>query len=198
MLPRAVLFDMDGVLVRSNEVWFSVLEEAGRRFRGRPVTREEFLPTFGQGTLADLTVFGLRCTRQELDAFYEVEFARRLDQLWVNPEARPLLEALAGRSVGRAVVTNTAGALALAILERAGLAELLPVRATSDLVAHAKPAPDLVDLALQGLGLQPGEAWMVGDSAYDRLAARAAGVHFVGLGLDGDLRLERLADFPLP
>jgi phosphoglycolate phosphatase-like HAD superfamily hydrolase len=197
MLPRAVLFDMDGVLVKSDEVWFRVLEAAGRRFRGRPVQREEFLPTFGQGTQADLTVFGLGCTRAELDAFYEVEFTRRLDRLWVNPQARPLLAALAERRVARAVVTNTVGPLAARILEHAGLADLLPVRATSDLVPNAKPAPDLVRWALAALQVTAAEAWMVGDSVFDRGAAQAAGVRFLGLGLDGDVRLAELKDFPL-
>src|SRR5205085_1313853 len=60
--PTALLFDMDGVLVRSEDAWFRVVEEAGERFRGRPVTREEFTPTFGQGTEADLSQFGLRST----------------------------------------------------------------------------------------------------------------------------------------
>ncbi|MBL8939307.1 MAG: haloacid dehalogenase, partial [Archangium sp.] len=59
---RAVLFDMDGVLVRSEEVWFRVVEAAGVRFRNRAITREEFFPTFGQGTAADIPVFGLSCT----------------------------------------------------------------------------------------------------------------------------------------
>lgn len=54
MLPEAVLFDMDGVLVKSEEAWFRTVEAAGVRFRGRPVTRAEFGPTFGQGTAADV------------------------------------------------------------------------------------------------------------------------------------------------
>ena len=33
---------------------------------------------------------------------------------------------------------------------------------------------------------------MVGDSRFDREAAAAAGIHFVGLGIDGDRRIERL------
>lgn len=45
---RAVLFDMD----------------------------EEFQPTFGQGTEADVRVFGLRCTPAELDRFYMEHFPR--------------------------------------------------------------------------------------------------------------------------
>jgi phosphoglycolate phosphatase/AHBA synthesis associated protein len=35
---------------------------------------------------------------------------------------------------------------------------------------------------------------MVGDSRFDRGAAQAAGVHFVGLGLDGDARIEHLRE----
>jgi phosphoglycolate phosphatase/AHBA synthesis associated protein len=194
MWPRAVLFDMDGVLVKSEEVWFRVVEEAGVRFRGRPITREEFFPTFGQGTAADIPVFGLRCTVAELDAFYVTQFVRHLDAMWVNPDARPLLDALSAAGVGCALVTNTVGPLAAEILARAGLAGCFGSLATADRVAEAKPAPDLVRLALRELDVAADAAWMVGDSKYDRQAARAAGVHFVGLGLDGDRRIERLSE----
>lgn len=185
---------MDGVLVKSDETWFRCVEDAGVRFRGRPVTREEFFPTFGQGTAADVRVFGLGCSTEALDAFYAEAFPRHIGTMWINPEAAPLLEALERRGIGRAVVTNTVGPLTGQILERAGLAAHLPVRATSDRVARAKPAPDLVLLACRELAVQVGEAWMVGDSRFDRGAAQAAGVRFVGLGLDGDARLERLGE----
>ncbi|MCA2977398.1 MAG: HAD family hydrolase [Myxococcaceae bacterium] len=191
---RAVLFDMDGVLVRSEEVWFRVVEAAGVRFRGRAVTRDEFFPTFGQGTAADVPVFGFACTTRELDAFYVDEFVKHLGSMWVNPEAAPLLEALVARGLRVGVVTNTVAPLTAAILERAALARWLPVRATADRVPRAKPAPDLVHLGLSELGVAPGDAVMVGDSRFDREAAGAAGVRFIGLGLDGDVRVERLAD----
>jgi HAD superfamily hydrolase (TIGR01509 family) len=193
--PLAVLFDMDGVLVKSDETWFRCVEEAGVRFRqGRPVTREEFFPTFGQGTAADVAVFGLDCTPAQLDAFYAEAFLRYLDTMWINPDAAPLLSDLARRGIARAVVTNTVGPLTTEILTRAGLLAHFSVRATSDRVAHAKPAPDLVLLACRELGVAPERAWMVGDSRYDRGAAQAAGVRFVGLGLDGDLRIEALGE----
>lgn len=194
---RAVLFDMDGVLVRSEEVWFRVVEAAGVKFRGRAITREEFFPTFGQGTAADVPVFGLACTTAELDAFYVDEFVQHLDAMWVNPEAAPLLELLHGRGLRVGLVTNTVAPLTAAILDRAGLATWLPVRATADRVANAKPAPDLVQLALAELGVAPDDAVMVGDSRFDRQAAGAAGVRFIGLKLDGDGRVERLGDLPV-
>jgi len=194
MPPRAVLFDMDGVLVRSEEAWFRVLEEAGRHFRGRPVTREEFAPTFGQGTAEDARVFGLGCTAAELDAFYLEHFLRFAGEVWVNPEARELLETLAARGLKRAVVTNSVLPLASAVLSAAHLVELFDVLACADLVARAKPEPDLVLYALRELDVPASAALMVGDSRFDRGAAGAAGVRFIGLGLDGDARIERLGE----
>jgi HAD superfamily hydrolase (TIGR01509 family) len=191
---RAVLFDMDGVLLKSEEAWAHVVAAAGERFRGSPVTLEEFQPTFGQGTEADVRVFGLRCTPAELDRFYIEHFPRYAEHVWVNPEARGLLETLGARGLGRAVVTNTVSPLATPLLEAARLAGCFECKACADLVPRSKPAPDLVLYALEKLGVAAGEALMVGDSRYDRGAAGAAGVRFVGLGLDGDARIEGLSE----
>ncbi len=185
---------MDGVLVKSEEVWFKVCEAAGVKFRGKALSREEFFPTFGQGTAADIPVFGLACTVAQLDAFYVSEFVRHLEAMWVNPEARPLLDVLAAKGVKLALVTNTVGPLASEILARAKLSGLFGSLATADRVVHAKPSPELVQLACRELQVEPSEAWMVGDSRFDRAAAQSAGVFFVGLGIDGDRRIERLAE----
>ncbi len=194
MFPCAVLFDMDGVLVKSEEVWFKVCEAAGVRFRGRALTREEFFPTFGQGTAADIPVFGFDCTVAQLDAFYVTEFVRHLDAMWVNPEARPLLDRLSAAGVKLALVTNTVNPLAVQILARARLDGIFTSLATADRVTNAKPSPEIVQLACRELSVAPSDAWMVGDSRFDRAAAQAAGVFFIGLGIDGDRRIERLAE----
>lgn len=194
-MPRAVLFDLDGVLVKSEEAWFRAVAQSGVKFRnGKAVTRKEFAPTFGQGTETDIAVFGLSCTREELDAFYEAEFLRHLGTVWVNPDAQPLLEELKKRGVKTALVTNSVVKIAKALVERAEVHTLLDVLATADRVKKSKPAPDLVELALKELGVTAEEAWFVGDSRYDRGAAEAAKVKFVGMGIDGDTRIERLAE----
>ncbi|MBL8957171.1 MAG: HAD family phosphatase, partial [Myxococcaceae bacterium] len=150
-LRRAVLFDLDGVLVKSHEAWFRAVEESGRRFRGRAITREEFDPTFGQGTAADVQVFGLSCTPAQLDAFYVEEFVKHLATVWVNPDAADVMARLEARGIARALVTNSVGPIARALLAHGGLE--LPVLATADRVPYAKPAPDLVLLACRELGV---------------------------------------------
>jgi phosphoglycolate phosphatase/AHBA synthesis associated protein len=191
--PAGILFDLDGVLLRSEEVWFRLVEEAGRRFRGTPITRREFTPTFGQGTEADVKGFRLSCAPAQLDRFYAENFQRYAGDVWVDPEARPTLEALAKRKVRRAVVTNTTTSLAGSLLARAELLDLVEMVACADQVTRAKPEPDVLFHALKGLGLQPADAWMVGDSRFDRMAAEAAGVRYVGLRMEGAMRVESLS-----
>lgn len=193
---QAVLFDMDGVLVKSEPVWERVVEEAGQKFRGRPVTREEFAPTFGQGTAADIEVFGLSCSPAELDAFYVEAFQRHAELVWVNPEARPALESLRERDLPLAVVTNSVTLLAHRVLGSAKLSELFDFIACADQVAAAKPAPDLVHHAASQLGVSARGCVLVGDSRYDRGAAQAAGARFIGLGIDGESRVESLLEIP--
>lgn len=192
--PAAILFDLDGVLVRSEEVWFKLLQDAGARFRGKPVTREEFAPTFGQGTEADLRVFDLKCTPEQLNRFYAENFRRHASGVWINPEAKPTLAALANRGKKLAVVTNTATQLATRILSESNLSSHFEQVVCADQVDQPKPAPDLVTRAVSLLQVPSEQTWMVGDSRYDREACAAAGVFFVGLAIDGDLRISQLSD----
>ena len=191
---RAILFDMDGVLVKSEEAWFQLVVRAGALFRGRAVTREEFFPNFGRGTTADVTAFGFRCTVPELDAFYVQNFGTYAAHLWVNPEAAPVVTQLREQGFAIAVVTNTVSALTRDILGAAKLASLFDHVVCADQVPSAKPAPDVVFRACELLRVAPGEALMVGDSRYDRAAAEAAGVRFVGLALAAPERIESLRE----
>lgn len=191
---RAVLFDLDGVLVKSEEAWFFAVEESGRRFRGAPITREEFFPTFGQGTAADIISFGLKCSAQELDKFYVEQFQRHLSRVWVNPDAKPILEFLEAEKLPCALVTNSVAPIAEMLLNYSKLRQFFKVLASADRVKNAKPAPDLVFLALQELQVAPNDALMVGDSRFDRMAAGSAGVHFAGLLMEGEARIESLLD----
>lgn len=193
MQPRALLFDLDGVLVESRKAWFKAVEEAGRAFRGRPVTREEFEPTFGQGTLADIQEFGLSCSVSELDDFYTRTFPRFTSSIWVHPDAASLLADLRASGRKLALVTNTVSTLAPVVLEAARIGRSFDHLACADLVPHPKPAPDLPRSALSALRVAASDAWFVGDSRYDRESAKAAGVRFVGLGIDGDARIEDLS-----
>jgi phosphoglycolate phosphatase/AHBA synthesis associated protein len=189
---RAVLFDLDGVLVDSYEVWFGLMNAAARAFGTAPLAPAEFRARFGQGVVEDARLFGREVP--EVEAFFAAHFADHLAKLRSDPEAAGVLAQLRRAGLGAAVITNTPAPLAHLMLDAARLRVEVVVGGTD--VASPKPAPDMVWRACALLDIEPEAALVVGDSRYDREAAQAAGVRFAGLRIDGDLRLESLRELP--
>jgi len=189
---RAVLWDLDGVLIDSYEVWFHLLNETSRAFGGIEVSREVMRDGWGQGVEADVRRFFPHKTVAETEAYYHAHFMEHADHLRVDADASRVIDELRRRGFSQALITNTPSPLAREILEKAGL-ELEAVVGGTD-VPEAKPAPDIVVEACRRLGASAAEAFVVGDSRYDRDAARGAGVRFVGVRMDGDARIERLGE----
>jgi HAD superfamily hydrolase (TIGR01509 family) len=189
---RAVLFDMDGVLVDSFEAWLRLMNATASHFGCSPVGRGRFRAVYGQPTEKDAEAFFPGHTVKEIETFYDAHFTEYTEFVHADPAASEVVASLRQRGVRTAVVTNTLSALARRILGEAGIEPDAVVGAND--VPHAKPAPDMVHRACDLLGVLPSEALMVGDSQYDREAATKAGARFAGLGIDGDDRLQQLAD----
>ncbi len=187
-----MLFDLDGVLVDSYEVWFRLLNAAAVRFGAPPIDANAFRRMWGQGVDADAGYLG--CPIDRLERFYHDHFMRFGDALGVDPAAAPVLERARAAGLRTAVVTNTPTGLAREIVAAARL-EPEQVIGGSD-VPRPKPAPDMVLRACVLAGVLPSEAVMVGDSAFDREAAASAGTRFIGLRVDGYRRIERLEELP--
>jgi HAD superfamily hydrolase (TIGR01509 family) len=191
-LLRAVLWDLDGVLVDSYEVWFHLLNHGAREFVAPPVSREAFAAGWGQGIERDVESFYPGRSVAEVEAFYHANFMAHAAHLRIDPDAASVIARLRAAGLRQALITNTPGPLAAEILRHARL-ELDAVVGGTDVPA-GKPAPDMVLEACRRLGVTPAEAAVVGDSRFDRDAAAAAAVCFVGLRIDGDARIERLSE----
>ncbi len=193
----AVLFDLDGVLVDSYEVWFHLMNQAADAF-GRPaISRAIFHGCWGQGVAQDQARFYPDQDIPTIEAFFDAHFMEHASVLSVDPDTSRVFAELARQGIRTAVVTNTPNPLATAVVARTGAVPDTIVGGTD--VPASKPAPDMVFEACRRLAVSPERAWMVGDSHYDRDAARAAGVRFVGVaGIEGDPTLEsvgRLLDY---
>jgi len=182
---RAVLFDLDGVLVDSYEAWYRVVNTAARRFGVPGVSRERLAEVFGQGPEEDARTLYPGQSVDRIQAAYEEAMAAAVDVLVVGTETHAVLDDLGRRGIRRAVVTNTQRDVARHVLRAAGLVERLDawVGVGGDL--REKPAPDLPRRALELLDVPPHEALFVGDTAYDAAAARAAAVPYVHFDLAG-------------
>jgi len=191
-MKRAILFDLDGVLIDSYEVWRHLVSATAVAFGYAPIPREVFHQTWGQGIRADIERFFPSATLEAVEAFYDAHFLDHLEHLTIFPEGKTVLQRVHEAGLATAIVTNTPRPLAEMLVRRAGLTPDTLVGGTD--VPQGKPAPDMVLLACRQLRVTPDEALMVGDTVYDRDAARTAGVRFAGLGIPGDDTLERLED----
>ncbi|MER7185825.1 HAD-IA family hydrolase [Streptomyces hyaluromycini] len=171
---RAVVFDLDGVLVDSFDVMRQAFTHAYREVvgAGEPPFAE-YNRHLGRYFPDIMRIMGLP---PEMEGPFVRESTRLADQVTLFPGVEELLREFRDHGIGMAVATGKAGWRARALLERLGILYLFDHVIGSDEVARAKPAPDIVLRALHLLGVGPGEAVMVGDAVTDLAAARGAGV----------------------
>ena len=177
---KGVLFDMDGVLIHSEQAWFDAMNEVAVELGCPPITREVFDACWGQGVEQDAVDHYGGADPAQIEALYARTVPRHLHRLTVP--CPTVLDDVRALGLRVAVVTNTPQPLADQSLRIAGLRAQV-VCAAGD--APAKPHPGLLQLAMRRLDLGPNEVVMVGDSASDAGAARAAGVRLIGVGVPG-------------
>jgi len=178
---RAVLFDLDGVLIDSNEAWFQLVNAAALHFRKPEIARERFQAGWGQGIDTDLRDFFPGCSRQEIEAFYGEHLLDFGGSIVLEPGARETLMQLRDAGKLRGVVTNTPTSLARDLLAWTGLIGQVDVTVGAGDDMPPKPSPAVILRACQILEVRPEQALVVGDSRFDEQAARAGNVPFVGL-----------------
>jgi phosphoglycolate phosphatase len=169
---EAVVFDLDGTLVRLVVDWDAVaaavveaLAESGVDATGRDL--------WGLLDLADET--GLRGEVEAIIGDHEREGARRSERL-------PAADDLAALDRPAAVCSLNAEAAARTALAVHDLTDRVGAVVGRDSVPTRKPDPEPLLAALDALGVAPDRALFVGDSARDAEAARRAGVAFEYVG----------------
>jgi HAD superfamily hydrolase (TIGR01509 family) len=181
---RAVVFDLDGVLLQSEEVWDAVRERYVRERGGR---YDEEVQRAMMGMSAPEWSRFLHEEAGVPDDLEEInsEVVRRM--LETYRRELPLLPG-AVETVRR---TAAAFPLALAsssnrevfeeVLELAGLADCFRATVSAEEVAHGKPAPDVYLEAARRLGVAPGTCTAVEDSHAGIRSAKAAGMRVVAI-----------------
>jgi HAD superfamily hydrolase (TIGR01509 family) len=181
---RAVIFDLDGVIVDS-EIWWHEVREAWAERQGLRWTAEDSRSVMGANSRGWA---GIMRERKGLDPDAEPEIERAVVEGVVERYARdgaPLIEGATDavrRIAARfpvAVASSAHPAVIGAALEATQLAGVFPVVVSSDEVDHGKPAPDVYLEAARRLGMPPAACLVVEDSLNGVKAARAAGMHVV-------------------
>ena len=189
----AVLFDVDGTLVDSNYLHVHAWQRAFHDLRIDADSWRIHRSIGMDGSalisaLAGEVDDGRRKRLKELHTGYYLESSTLLRLL---PGARQLLKRV--KSLGLQVVLATSAPEdELAMLRKLlDSEEILSVVTSAGDVETAKPAPDIVEVALQRAGVTARNAVFVGDSRWDAEASARAGVLSVGL-LSGGISREEL------
>lgn len=190
IMIKGLLFDVDGTLVLSNDAHAHAWEEAFAEF-GYEVPFGEVRKLMGMGgdklivslfpaLRSDMGDGKLIAARRK-----EIFLTKYAPYLQPAPGARQLVEAAQSAGLKTIVASSATSAELSALLKAAEVDDLLKQATTSDDAENSKPDPDIVQVALQKIGLSAGEVGMIGDTPYDISAAKKAGVACVTVKCGG-------------
>jgi HAD superfamily hydrolase (TIGR01549 family) len=186
---RAVLLDVDGTLIDSNDAHAHAWVDAGAEF-GHAIEFAEVRRLIGMGgdkVLPRLT--GLEEESDEgarlLERRGEIFRERYLSQLQALPGAVDLVRRLQAEGKTLVVATSASEEDLGPLLEQVGLDDLLQQATNSDDADESKPSPDIVEAALAKTKEDASNVVMIGDTPYDVEAARRAGVRIIGVECGG-------------
>ncbi|HKP16530.1 MAG TPA: HAD family hydrolase [Gemmatimonadaceae bacterium] len=186
---HTILLDVDGTLIDSNDgharAWVGAL-----RAHGYVVPFEQVRPLIGMGgdkLTPQLT--GLDPESSEAERIgktrSELFLGEELPTLQATRGARQLLEHLLGLGLELVVATSAKEDEAGALLERAGVSDLIQLASSADDAERSKPDPDIVQAALRLSRSQVIHSVMIGDTPYDVEAAARARVPAIALRCGG-------------
>jgi HAD superfamily hydrolase (TIGR01509 family) len=190
-----VIFDLDGTLVDSNELHVQAWDRAFRKF-GKQFALTELRSQIGKGsdqylpeflTSDEIQEFG-----EELDKFRSAFFKKEmLPQVRPFPRVRDLFLRIRADGKGIALASSGKSEEVDAYTRLCDIEDLVDAQVTSDDADSSKPAPDVFEVSLKKLRVDPSRAVAVGDTRFDAESAGTAGVAAIGL-LCGGTQLEDL------
>jgi HAD superfamily hydrolase (TIGR01509 family) len=181
---QAVVFDLDGVLVDSEQVWDEIREQLARE-RGGTWSDTAQQDMMGMSSPEWSRYMHERVGLKESPDEINAEVVRRLqaryaEKLPLLPGAVEAVHRLGARwPLGLATSSNRP--VITTVLEAAQLTPFFAATVSSEEVAHGKPAPDVYVEAARRLGVDPRRAAAIEDSHNGIRSARAAGMRVVAI-----------------
>ena len=186
---KAVLFDVDGTLVDSNDAhasaWVKAFTEHGVTVDAVSVRRsigmggDKLMPAVSG--LEEDSALGQKIAERRGEICKQ-EFLPKLEAF---RGARDLVDAIKQRGYTVVAASSAAKEELAPLLKIAGADALMDAKTSSGDADESKPAPDIVQAALQRAKAAPPEAVMIGDTPYDVAAARSAGVRIIAFRSGG-------------
>lgn len=183
---KAIIFDLDGTLVDSNELHVRSWQETFRHF-GKEIPTEALRREIGKGPDQYLPVFldeeELDMRGKEIEEFRSDLYKEKyLPEVEGFPQVRELFERIKSDKK-RIVLASSGGGEEMRLYKKlTDIEDLVDDEISGDDIEKTKPCPDIFEAALERLdGCSTGEVTVIGDTPYD--AQAAAKIHIATIGM---------------
>lgn len=187
---KGVIFDLDGVLVSTDEMHYQAWKRLAQELHITGFTREDNRRQRGVSRMASLEIVLEKADRTyseeekielaERKNGYYLELLEEMDESAVLENVKDVLEKLKNR--GLLLAVGSASKNAPVILEKTGLMPYFDKISCGLDTTKSKPDPEVFLVAAKKLGLPPEECLVVEDSAAGIEAAAAGGMKCLGVG----------------
>ena len=195
---KAVIFDMDGVLIEAKDWHYEALNQALALF-GMEISRYDHLVTYdGLPTKKKLEMLSLeRGLPRALHNFIndiKQEFTLQVGYAKCKPTFahQYALSGLKAKGYKMASCSNSVRQTMRMLFERAALTDYFEFYISNEDVKKSKPDPEMYNEAIQRLGLKPEECLILEDNENGIKAARASGAHLLIVHDVHDVTLENI------
>lgn len=187
---KAVLFDLDGTLIDTNELIYDSFYKTFKNKLGIELKREEIVDFFGRPLGEPFKKHAKEEDVADLVAYYrEYNESIHDNMCFAFEGVKELLTTLKEKGIKIGIVTSKRAELAIRGMKIAGIYDFMDIIITPESTDLHKPNPDPALKACSDLGIEPKEAIMVGDSHYDIFCGKSAGcktcaVNYTFIGIE--------------
>ncbi len=190
----AVIFDLDGTIIDSEEAWGMAFVNV---FKILGVNPKNDHPAVGGVSLKDnwknlLVEYGIQTnkTLDELVILTYMEYEKLISMITLNDGFIEFIENLKDNNFPVALATSTKWELVDKIFDRFEIGDLFDIVTTSDEVINPKPDPEIFTVTADKLGVEREDCLVIEDSGAGVTAARRAGMKVIAITDDEDVTPE--------
>ncbi len=194
----AVIFDLDGTIIKSEEEWskafVAVLQKLGVKTNDKNLlTRGAAIKSNWQKLLVKYNIKTDK-TFEELEMLTYIEYEKLISEITLNDGVLEFMDALKENGTSLNLATLTNWETVMKVVEHFGLNNYFENVTTGEEVINPKPSPDIFLLASEKIGVEPVDCLVIEDSLTGITAAKEAGMKVVAISGDENADLLENAD----
>lgn len=177
---NAVLFDLDGTLIDTNELVIDSFKYTFNALNKPSPSRQEIIKCFGEPLIVTMSNF-FDDVHEAIRIYREFNLKHHDERIALYNNVEETLCDLRKRGYKLGVVTSKNKSTAYRGLEHFNILNYFDVLVSSDDVKNPKPHEEPVLTACKSLNIDPKKAIMIGDSVYDIISGKNAGSKTCGV-----------------